>query len=689
MARACRGRHAQRRLAQCVGQWGRQGPQEREVWGWTWARRFFFAGGRARHSDARRCCVQVRPRRGVAARSHRRIIPTMPTGSYNAALLLPQPRGSVIVELHFFSQGYMDHGRDDWLRGLRYFSLLQTQNASRASRLDGVWFAGRMAIDLVAHSTFYYCTYIVPAPVMASTQPKIMHEVIHDYSISQNAAIIQHDGRYYAFGGEELRDHYEDGRVVLDDRDGIRVLEADTFEALQASWSHPSHATRTDSNIILHGDHPNCRTARHSNGVCEFDGMVSAVFLNGRWHVHVRANLKNHGGRFVQVARSLTSDLYGGFEPFQLISIHGYDPTPGTGANQFSNLYFLVADVHPLDPHVMIGLMPVNAGVWGVDNGNGVSNIYMSLSCDGVHWSAMTSLVGTTGITGRTYDQPVKGLLLRDRTVYWYLHRDVPNISPNSGETAILEYAFETTELMRVTNAAKATLAGCTFPPQSPPAAPPYMPPISPAPLVPPPSPPPSPPPASQLPARPHSPNQPPPAQPPAISPPAPIPVLAPRVLAPAPFSLPTTLTAPNSSYVARPPTSPAPLAGALDHQTSLSTTQEPLMSGQPQWYVWVFALGLVCICFGVRRTLRERCSSATRTHAGDKLELASAPNVAPEVAAAQTSPGKATSGTRKVVGTMGTMVGTIASSGALVSMTTSRRTAEAPKRLVEELELD
>ena len=112
-------------------------------------------------------------------------------------------------------------------------------------------------------------------------------------------------------------------------------------------------------------------------------------------------------------------------------------------------------------------------------------------------------------------------------------------------------------------------------------------------------------------------------------------------------------------------------------------------MSGQPQWYVWVFALGLVCICFGVRRTLRERCSSATRTHAGDKLELASAPNVAPEVAAAQTSPGKATSGTRKVVGTMGTMVGTIASSGALVSMTTSRRTAEAPKRLVEELELD
>ena len=160
----------------------------------------------------------------------------MPWGT-NLAVVNQQ--NDVIVELHFFTRDTMDGGRDDWWRALRYLSLLETQPGPKTNRLDGVWFSGRMSIDQVYASTFYYCTYIIEAPTYVYTEPKIIREIIHDYSISSNVAIEQHGGRYYAFGGEDKSGEYVNGMQRLDDRDGIRVLEADSFEALQTNWSRP------------------------------------------------------------------------------------------------------------------------------------------------------------------------------------------------------------------------------------------------------------------------------------------------------------------------------------------------------------------------------------------------------------------------------------------------------------------
>ena len=417
----------------------------------------------------------------------------MPTDYYNSDLLHPTG-GGVVVELRYYHRGTMDDNRDDWIRGLRYFSLLDTTPSQRADRLDGVHFTGRMSIDETIHSTFYQCTYIVPAPIMSDTDPKPIEQLIHDYSISQNVVIKQHAGRYYAFGGEDSSGNRPPPQYELDDRDGIRVLEADSFEAMRqnTSWRRPVHASRSDRNVILPGNHPGCVTERNANGVCEYDGMVSAVFLNGRWHIHTRSNLKEHGGRFMQVARSTSSDVYGPYEPFEQVSIAGYDPRRD---EQWANIYFLLANVHPLDPQVMIGMMPVNWGEEGQDNGDGDSHICMSISCDGVHWSSLTPLVSTRGLEGRTYDHPVSGFILQNGTVYWYLHRDVPNISPASyGESAILEYTFKTDALMAMTRQAKAGLQGCEPSPPSHP--PPPRPPPNPGPPPPQPSPPsPSPPP--------------------------------------------------------------------------------------------------------------------------------------------------------------------------------------------------
>ena len=524
--------------------------------------------------------------------------------------MLLQPRADVVVELHFFSQPNMDHGRDDWLRALRYFSLIETQNATRTNRLDGVWFAGRMSIDQNYHSTFYYCTYIVPAPVFSNTQPKIIREIIHDYSISQNVIVKQHNGKYYAFGGEDKSGEVVDGHLRIDDRDGVRVLEADSFEALQTNWLHPLHRTRSDSNVILPGNHSGCVTARYANGICEYDSLLSAVFLHGRWHIHVRANLKFHGGRFVQMARSTGSSPYGPYEPFQLISIADYDPTPGSGEHQYANIYYLSAHVHPLDDQMMIGLMPINWGVRGQDNGDGESAIAMVFSCDGLHWSEIANLVKTRGIQGRTYDHPVSGLILHNGVVYWYLHRDVPNISPNAqGETAILEYAFQTEQLMMLTRAAKLRLASsCRMPPQSPSPPQPKPPPPSnpPVPLSPPPSPSPvSPPPPTADQPSPTVSEAPPPR---VVSPPViPSPILA----APPPQELPPM----------QPPFLPA----------HLSATQ------YPPSHLLAAAVSIACVVLFtgrifVRRWLPNRRGSSTsaRRDQGMLVELSTPTREAP-----------------------------------------------------------
>ena len=381
---------------------------------------------------------------------------------------------SIVADLHYYHHGYFDGGEDDELMALRYFSLLDTKTEEqKIDRFDGVWLAGRMSIDQRVDSGDFFATWVLPLPVYGEPDPASLKQVVLDYSMSSGLWIGQHEGKYVAIGGQDVREWKDDGIVMgalEDDRDGLRVLEADSFAAMltNASWLHPRHTSRQDRNPIIQGDHPGCTTARHFlNNVCEFDGKTSAVFFHNRWYIYHRANVKQAGGRFVQVTTSTTPSVYGPYGPLQLISIDGYDPY--NGSTEWSNIYYMVVNPHPWDDSLLIALMPVNFGEEDVPNGDGDSSIRMAFSCNGLHWSEMIFLTESFPKLGRTYDHPVDGFIVHNGALHWYLHRDVPNISPDGvHDSAIVEYTFKKEELMRLSDLAKASLQGCESPPLAP-----------------------------------------------------------------------------------------------------------------------------------------------------------------------------------------------------------------------------
>lgn len=309
--------------------------------------------------------------------------------------------------------------------------------------------------------------------------------VARDYSVSSNVFARKFGAKYFLFGGLAFEDEdaaycndwagCEDYFGDRDLRDGIRVFEAASLEAVRnGSWWETDHESA--ENLIIRGRHPGCVTMRHHNGVCEYDGKVSVVHLHGRYHLFARANLKVRGGRWIQVASSVGDDPFGPYLPFQLLQMRGYDKD-GAG-----NVYFASVDVNPLDPGTILGLFPVNMGdpehyvdIRHGGNGDGEAFIGVSLSCDAVHWSDLTKVIWTVGRSGRTYDQPADGFFLDEQgRVTFYVHRNVPHISPQAGSgdsTALVRYTVSNAALRALTLRAKAVLPGCV-PPPSPPTVP-------------------------------------------------------------------------------------------------------------------------------------------------------------------------------------------------------------------------
>ena len=95
-------------------------------------------------------------------------------------------------------------------------------------------------------------------------------------------------------------------------------------------------------------------------------------------------------------------------------------------------------------------------------NGDGECFIGVSLSCDGVRWTQLHALINSTCTRGRTHDQPVHGLLYDGETVSFYVHRDVPQISPAAPtRSRLVRYYFSPPALARFTATSKARLSGC------------------------------------------------------------------------------------------------------------------------------------------------------------------------------------------------------------------------------------
>ena len=304
---------------------------------------------------------------------------------------------------------WLSGGANCQVGSMRYFSAVRTaESVDSKQAFDGVSLVGRA---WPPRRTVLISPNSTAGIVIASMV------IIEDQDVAENFVLRRVGRQMFGVGGRGLHSGCQLARQGCERSDveghGLRLFTADSAAEIQAGCWLGSRSVPT---LIVRGDHPGCIEARAGfNGLCEYDGKVAFVRMAGigpvAWHIFTRANLKAVGGRFVQVASA--SRAHGPYGAFQPIQIEGYDDG-GPG-----NVYFAAVDNNPLDTETMLGLFPINLGNEGEGNGDGESFIALSLSCDGVNWSSLTKLVWTTGHEGRTWDQPVDGVVLHGSTVHF------------------------------------------------------------------------------------------------------------------------------------------------------------------------------------------------------------------------------------------------------------------------------
>ena len=372
---------------------------------------------------------------------------------------------------------------------LRYFSVVDTSQERTAWRCPGcgplLFFARRSArgipgaLDVLRTTTIWLFSQDSAGALepMSTLQPVSPWPVVADYAFASNFDALLVHGALYAVGGhhftwDEGHGFSKFGRFEgrrLKPRDGIHLINStrlkDVVSGKWQSWQEDMpkrhhYQAETDSrarSLILTGRHPGCREQYIKySPVCYFDSKLSVAYFRGRFLIYVRANMfEGGGGRFVQATQSLGGNLNGPFGPFQLLNISGYDTREQVLQG---NIYTAIVRPHPLDEDVLIGLFSVNLGLKNRrgPGSNGEGFIALSLSCDGVNWSRFTRLMSSSSEKGRNYDQPAAGLVLREGDVHFFVHRDVPMISPRANTKSRLErYSFRKKELMRLTEAVK------------------------------------------------------------------------------------------------------------------------------------------------------------------------------------------------------------------------------------------
>jgi hypothetical protein len=172
--------------------------------------------------------------------------------------------------------------------------------------------------------------------------------------------------------------------------------------------------------MVLRGSHPGCIERRDRTRLvwlmrdtCEFDGRLSLVPFNGSLLLFARANMANHGQRFVQVTRSRDDGrTWASFEP---ISIAGYEHTSG-------DVYFWAAQVNPVHAASLIATFPL------VQHFSGC--IGLSLSLDGIRWARVTPLLACDSVGERALAHPASpSMILQGDKVFVYVHESVPGAS--------------------------------------------------------------------------------------------------------------------------------------------------------------------------------------------------------------------------------------------------------------------
>ena len=433
----------------------------------------------------------------TASRRHMPRLTSAPSAGALAAMLtaedsrsLLEPTPSVIHLAHLLN-ATSEHSLET--SDLRYFSVVDTSDHSHFSPSNGrklLFFARRSPRGKPGELQVLR-SLSTAALAVDPKRPDRMEllsagPVVENYALSSNLDVhlaSDRSGRavLYGLGGHhhpwderkgfsQLSKHQPSW---LRPRDGVRLIRAANLqEVLSGAWvpwgqTLPPSAQRRaivlgkdaaareaaelrarKVAVVIDGRHPGCLEvfSRYAP-VCFFDSKMSLATFKGRYFVFARANTVDRGGgRFVQVASTAQGDPAGPYGRFQLLDIRGYKNV------RSGNIYTAVVREHPLDETMLLGLFSVNEGVPGKVNKDGKCYIALSLSCDGVHWSRLVPLLKTAGDRGRTFDQPVSGLLRRGAQVQFFVQRDVPQISHDAPSSSRLErHTFNTDALMKLT----------------------------------------------------------------------------------------------------------------------------------------------------------------------------------------------------------------------------------------------
>ena len=140
-----------------------------------------------------------------------------------------------------------------------------------------------------------------------------------------------------------------------------------------------------------------------------------------------------------------------GWTPWELIQIHGL---PHTAVD----LYFFAVEVNPVDPTTLLALFPISQPPHAC--------IGLSFSRDGVAFSRPVSLRlarggwrtsnanGTGSIEWRSEDHPAAGVIVRNDSVWFYIHVAVVGTSLRAGmrnESALVRHRMQRSTLVELT----------------------------------------------------------------------------------------------------------------------------------------------------------------------------------------------------------------------------------------------
>ena len=261
------------------------------------------------------------------------------------------------------------------------------------------------------------------------------------YHMTANLAIVrdQDEGRYAIVGGRYRSPFDEERGVFMATGEswrwssGAQEEQPPTYAGRGKFYPSPVQPAGNwrEFRLLFDGNHSGCienngrdrrnwrilRRTRDASGesfnhVCGFSGRLSLVRHNDRWLVYTSATL----GRNVQGVQ-MTRSSEEGWQPFQLLRVGGLEWTA------LRTSHFEV-QTNPVHPGTLLALVPL------VHCGGACIGI--TFSVDGLEWSPLRPIVGTTpwlsSDGARTSSRPVAGgLVMVGRVrVACFIHEHVP-----------------------------------------------------------------------------------------------------------------------------------------------------------------------------------------------------------------------------------------------------------------------